>query len=123
MNATDLTFNIKDVIAIVVAVGGGVAFVLAIRSSNRTTDDKLQAVVQELEKHKMDTKEKIVQIQAEANLTEDRLETRLDKLNEEQKRIHEEISRKMDGLGNTVNSINNSLSELTGYLKGKGDIP
>ena len=55
------------------------------------------------------------------NKKEQNIYTRIGELREEQKSASERLDIKIDAISSSVNSMNASLAELTGYLKAKKD--
>ena len=133
MNATEITFNVKDVVGIVVITISIVSFILALKWANKRNQDRLEAVVLELEKHKRETAEKflhtrtskkaaIEMIRQEIKERDQQLNKRMDEMRDENRQAYRDLTSKIGTVGENVASMNNSLSELTGYLRGKGQI-
>lgn len=137
MDVTSLTFGVKDVVAIVLAVGSAVGFVWAMKSSddkNKASNEDTQRELDEFKKEvaekflhaKNSKKANIEMIYLDINKNKEELEkketqiyARITEIRMEQKADHEKLSSKLDSLGTQMSQVNTSLAELTGYLKAK----
>lgn len=148
MGITDLTFGIKDVVAIVVAVASGLGFIYAMKNQgdkNKTrmrnmelAQDELQsdvtkdigtmkANIEEKFLHAKNAKkanimriyEEINQGKAEFKEKEAQIYNRIEDIRKEQKDSHEKMSNKLDNLSTQMNLVSTNLAELTGYIRAK----
>lgn len=121
MEVTSLTFNIKDVLTIIVGVGSLLGFYYALKRSVEKVGNELEdleakqkndhhSVMQAMKDHKEDSDKK-----------ESLIYKRIDEIKEEQKAAHEKLEVKIDAMSGHLSSMNTSLSELTGYIKAKKD--
>lgn len=137
MNAADITFNIKDVIAIVVAVISILGFLYALKRTSEKSAEETAALKKDLDEYKKAVEEKflhaknskkaniqmimdtIKSIKEDVEKKENQIYTRMNEIREEQKTAHDKLSDKIDNLVVMQQSMNTSLAELTGFLKGK----
>jgi carbonic anhydrase len=148
MNIEDLTFGIKDVVAIIVAIISGAGFVYAIKNQadkNKTRMNSLDLAQDELQsdtekslvtmKTDMDEKflhaknakkanimaiyEEINRNREEFKEKETQIYIKIEDSRKEQKDSHEKMSVKLDTLGTQMNLISTNLAELTGYIRAK----
>lgn len=121
MEVTSLTFNIKDVVTIVVGIGSFLGFYYALKRSVEKVGNDLedleskqkndhQSVMQAMKDHKDDSDKK-----------EQLIYKRIDEIKEEQKIAHEKLEVKIDAMSGHLSTMNTNLSELTGYIKAKKD--
>lgn len=137
MNATELTFGIKEVIHIIILILGAAGFIYAIKRSSEKTEDKLSSLEEDLGDFKKETEEKFLHaknakkanIQSiidmiekqklETDKKEEQIYNRINEMREEQKNVHEKLWVKLDGVEKMQFTMNTTLAELTGYLKAK----
>jgi len=141
MDVTNLTFGIKDVVAIIAGVTSGVSFVFAIKHSDEknkagllTTEKKLQehtttnkealaifkAEVEERFMHARNSKKaNIMRIYEDLTKIDESFQEEVKEIKSEQKTAHEKMSTKLDILSSQMSSMNSSLAELTGYIRAR----
>jgi len=148
MSINDLTFGIKDVVAIITAVLAGAAFVYAMKHQadrNKTRMNSLELAQDELQSDvtkdiatiKKETDEKFLhaknakkanimaiydeinQNKAEFKEKETQIYGKIEDIRKEQKDSHEKMSNKLDTLSTQMNLISTNLAELTGYIRAK----
>ena len=119
MEITSLTFNIKDVITIVLGIASLLGLYYALKravekvsSDLENLEDKQekdhQSIVTAMKEHKEDSDKKEAQIYK-----------RIDDIREEQKSAHEKLEVKIDAMADNLVKMSGSLAELTGYIKAK----
>lgn len=130
MDANELTFNIKDVVTIVIGLGSVIGFVYMIKSSTEKTElkitetndelDEFKKIVNEKFLHSKNTKKATVEyIMDTVEKKENLIYTKISEIKNEQEVAHNKLWNKLDSVEKMQQSISNSLSELTGYLKAK----
>lgn len=137
MNATDLTFGIKDVIGIVLGVISILGFLYALKKSADKAETKNTEQDKTIADLKKDMDEKFLHAKnaKKANIQfimdtikenkdavekkENQIYARIDEIRTEQKEAHGALSVKMDGMNQQLSVLNTNLSELTGYIKAK----
>lgn len=148
MGIADLTFGIKDVVAIIVAVASGLGFIYAMKlqsDKNKTRMGNLELAQDELQSdvtkdistlkegieekflHAKNAKkanimriyEEINQSKAEFKEKEAQIYNRIEDIRKEQKDSHEKMSNKLDNLSTQMNLVSTNLAELTGYIRAK----
>ena len=119
MEVTSLTFNIKDVVTIVIGIGSFLGFYYAlksqvekVKSNMEDLEDKQekdhQAVLQAIKEHKDDSDKK-----------EELVYKRINEIRDEQKDAHGKLEQKIDDMAKNLSSMNTNLSEIAGYIKAK----
>jgi uncharacterized protein HemX len=137
MNAADLTFGIKDVVGIVLAVLAVVGFLYALKRTAEKANEQTSAVKKELDDYKKSVEEKFLHAKnskkaniqmimdtiktnkEEVEKKENQIYARMNEVREEQKLAHDKLSDKIDSVVTMQQTMNTSLAELTGFLKGK----
>jgi hypothetical protein len=130
MDANELTFNIKDVVTIVIGLGSLIGFVYMIKSSTEKTElkitetndelDEFKKIVNEKFLHSKNTKKATVEyIMDTVEKKENLIYTKISEIKNEQEVAHNKLWNKLDSVEKMQQSISNSLAELTGYLKAK----
>lgn len=130
MDANELTFNIKDVVTIVIGLGSLIGFVYMIKSSTEKTElkitetndelDEFKKIVNEKFLHSKNTKKATVEyIMDTVEKKENLIYTKISEIKSEQEVAHNKLWNKLDSVEKMQQSISNSLAELTGYLKAK----
>jgi len=130
MDANELTFNIKDVVTIVIGLGSLIGFVYMIKSSTEKTELKItetndeltefKKIVNEKFLHSKNTKKATVEyIMDTVEKKESLIYTKISEIKNEQEVAHNKLWNKLDSVEKMQQSISNSLAELTGYLKAK----
>lgn len=137
MNAADLTFGIKDVVGIVLAVLAVVGFLYALKRTAEKANEQTSAVKKELDDYKKSVEEKFLHAKnskkaniqmimdtiktnkEEVEKKENQIYARMNEIREEQKLAHDKLSDKIDSVVTMQQTMNTSLAELTGFLKGK----
>ena len=119
MEITSLTFNIKDVVTIVIGIGSFLGFYYAlnsqvekVKSNMDDLEDKQekdhQALIQAIKDHKEDSDKK-----------EELVYKRINEIRDEQKDAHGKLEQKIDDMAKNLSSMNTNLSEIAGYIKAK----
>tara|TARA_R110000868_G_scaffold72406_2_gene211097 strand:+ start:171 stop:569 length:399 start_codon:yes stop_codon:yes gene_type:complete len=130
MNASELIFGIKDVVAIIIGLGSIVSFVYVIKSSSEKANIKISEVNDELDEfkkvvtekflHSKNTKKATVEyIMDTVEKKENLIYTKISEIKSEQEVAHNKLWNKLDAVEKMQQNISNSLAELTGYLKAK----
>ena len=130
MDANELTFNIKDVVTIVIGLGSVIGFVYMIKSSTEKTELKITETNDELTEFKKSVNEKFLHSKNTKKATveyimdtvekkENLIYTKISEIKSEQEVAHNKLWNKLDSVEKMQQSISNSLAELTGYLKAK----
>ena len=130
MDANELTFNIKDVVTIVIGLGSLIGFVYMIKSSTEKTElkitetndelDEFKKIVNEKFLHSKNTKKATVEyIMDTVEKKENLIYAKISEIKSEQEVAHNKLWNKLDSVEKMQQSISNSLAELTGYLKAK----
>lgn len=119
MEITSLTFNIKDVVTIVIGIGSFLGFYYALKSQVEKVKSNMddledkqekdhQAVIQAIKDHKEDSDKK-----------EELVYKRINEIRDEQKDAHGKLEQKIDDMAKNLSSMNTNLSEIAGYIKAK----
>lgn len=130
MDANELTFNIKDVVTIVIGLGSLIGFVYMIKSNAEKTELKITETNDELTEFKKIVNEKFLHSKNTKKATieyimdtvekkESLIYTKISEIKNEQEVAHNKLWTKLDSVEKMQQSISNSLAELTGYLKAK----
>jgi len=137
MNAADLTFNIKDVITIVVAVISILGFLYALKRTSEKSAEETATLKKDLDEYKKAVEEKFLHAKnskkaniqmimdiiktnkEEVEKKENQIYARMNEIREEEKLAHDKLSDKIDSVVTMQQTMNTSLAELTGFLKGK----
>ena len=119
MEITSLTFNIKDVITIVVGIASFLGFYYALKRELEKVSTKAEMIE---EKHKQDHQTVIQAMKdhkEETDKKEELVYKRISEIREEVKDAHGKLEVKIDGIVGSISTMNTNLSELTGYIKAK----
>jgi len=130
MNASELIFGIKDVVAIIIGLGSIVSFVYVIKSSSEKANIKISEVNDELDEFKKVVNEKFLHSKNTKKATveyimdtlekkENLIYTKISEIKSEQEVAHNKLWNKLDAVEKMQQNISNNLAELTGYLKAK----
>ena len=148
MNVQDLTFGIKDVVAIIVGLGALWGFVYALKSQHDKSTTRMNSLELAQENHEADTRKDIADIKRDteekflhaknakkANIMaiydelnrnreefkekEAQIYTKIEDIRKEQKDSHDKMSTKLDVLSTQMNAMSSNLAELTGYIRAK----
>lgn len=148
MNIQDLTFGIKDVIAITAAVGAVWAFIYALKSQHDKSTARMNSLelaqdefqgdtIKDMNVLRRETNEKflhaknakkanIMAIYEELNRNKEdfkekeaQIYTKIEDIRKEQKDSHDKMSTKLDVLSTQMNLMSTNLAELTGYIRAK----
>jgi gas vesicle protein len=130
MNASELIFGIKDVVAIIIGLGSIVSFVYVIKSSSEKANIKISEVNDELDEFKKVVNEKFLHSKNTKKATveyimdtvekkENLIYTKISEIKSEQEVAHNKLWNKLDTVEKMQQNISNNLAELTGYLKAK----
>jgi predicted PurR-regulated permease PerM len=121
MEPTTVFFETRDVITIVVGVLSlsGLYYTL-----KRSVDKLANNFVNMQDNHSRDManlNQSLKETKEDFSKKEQNIYTRIGELREEQKTANERLDIKIDAISSSVNAMNASLAELTGYLKAKKD--
>lgn len=144
MDFSHITFGIKDVIAIIGFVASAVTVYYKMKAADKDNKseisnlkDDLKAEHKYIESLKKEVDEKLLHAKnaKKANIQmiyqdfnkleksiqdkETQIYDRMKEIKEEQKEAHEKLSNKIDEVVKMQQTMNTSLAELTGFLKGK----
>lgn len=130
MDASQITFGIKDVVMIIIGLGSIIAFIYMLKSNSEKAEIKITETNEELEDfkkivnekflHSKNTKKATVQhIMETIDKKENLIYSKITEIKNEQEVAHNKLWNKLDGVEKMQQAISNSLSELTGYLKAK----
>jgi hypothetical protein len=148
MNIQDLTFGIKDVVAIAAGIGAVWAFIYAMKSQYEKTATRMNTLELAQDNHENDTRKEIADIRrdtdekflhaknakkanimaiyeelnkskAEFKEKELQIYTKIEDIRKEQKDSHEKMSNKLDTLSTQINLISTNLAEIAGYIRAK----
>lgn len=137
MNANDLTFGIKDVVGIVLAIISILGFLYALKRSAEKAQEAQTALKKEFDDYRKSVEEKFLHAKnskkaniqmimdtiktnkEEVEKKENQIYARLNEVREEQKLAHDKLSDKIDNVVTMQQTLNNSVAELTGFLKAK----
>lgn len=139
MDAATLTFGIKDVIAIVVAVGSGLGFYYRMKATDEKHSAAIKTNALNLSTMKRDVDEKLLHAKnaKKANIqmlleqigktnnalekTETEIYVKMNENRAEQLAEHKELSHKIDAVNTSLQGMAITLSEITGYMKATQD--
>ena len=130
MDASQITFGIKDVVMIIIGLGSIIAFIYMLKSNSEKAEIKITETNEELEDfkkivnekflHSKNTKKATVQhIMETIDKKENLIYSKITEIKNEQDVAHNKLWNKLDSVEKMQQAISNSLSELTGYLKAK----
>lgn len=130
MNASELIFGIKDVVAIIIGLGSIVSFVYVIKSSSEKANIKISEINDELDEFKKVVNEKFLHSKNTKKATveyimdtvekkENLIYSKITEIKSEQEVAHNKLWNKLDTVEKMQQNISNNLAELTGYLKAK----
>jgi predicted Holliday junction resolvase-like endonuclease len=119
MEITSLTFNIKDVITIVVGIGSFLGFYYALKREVEKVSIKVDSLEEKQEKDHQSVTEAMKEHKDESNKKEDQVYKRINEIRDEVKDAHGKLEVKIDGIVGSISTMNTNLSELTGYIKAK----
>lgn len=121
MEITNLTFNIKDVITIVVGIGSFLGFYYALKRSVEKVSNDLEDLESKQEQDHQSVMGAMKERKEDSDKKEQLIYKRIDEIKEEQKAAHEKLEVKIDAMAGHLSAMNTNLSELTGYIKAKKD--
>ena len=130
MDASQITFGIKDVVMIIIGLGSIIAFIYMLKSNSEKAEIKITETNEELEDfkkivnekflHSKNTKKATVQhIMETIDKKENLIYSKITEIKNEQEVAHNKLWNKLDSVEKMQQAISNSLSELIGYLKAK----
>jgi chromosome segregation ATPase len=119
MEATDLTFGLKDVITIVVGVCTLIGFYYALKRSVEKVSNDLDDLEEKQEKDHNTVMNAIKEHRDDSDKREAKIYERIDDIRKEQKDAHEKLEVKLDAMADNISKLNTNLSELTGYIKAR----
>ena len=119
MEVTSLTFNIKDVITIIIGISSFLGVYYALKSKV----EKVKSSLDELEKKQEKDHQAVIQAMKDHKEDSDKKEElvykRINEIRDEQKDAHGKLEQKIDAMADNLTKMNTNLSELTGYIKAK----
>ena len=121
MEVTSLTFNIKDVVTIIIGIGSFLGFYYALKRSVEKVSNDLEDLENKQEKDHQSVMGAMKEHKDDSDKKEQLIYKRIDEIKEEQKAAHEKLEVKIDAMSGHLSAMNTSLSELTGYIKAKKD--
>jgi len=119
MEITSLTFNIKDVITIVVGIGSFLGFYYALKREVEKVSIKVDSLEEKQEKDHQSVTEAMKEHKDESSKKEELVYKRINEIRDEVKDAHGKLEVKIDGIVGSISTMNTNLSELTGYIKAK----
>lgn len=119
MDATMLTFGIKDVITIVIGVCTFLGFYYALKRSVEKVSNDLDDLEEKQERDHNIVMKAIKEHRDDSDKRELKIYERIDHIRKEQKDAHEKLEVKIDAITDNLSKMNNQLSELTGYIKAR----
>ena len=119
MEITSLTFNIKDVITIVVGIGSFLGFYYALKREVEKVSSKVDSLEEKQEKDHQSVTEAMKEHKDESSKKEELVYNRINDIRDEVKDAHGKLEVKIDGIVGSISTMNTNLSELTGYIKAK----
>lgn len=130
MDVTQLSFGIKDVIAIVLGLVSILGFLYALREATTKVTIKCDNLNSEITNLKVEyaqiitemkttTANQITHLHDKVKEKENDLSKKIEYVREEAKESNEKLSAQLLGFGVQLTQISSSLSELTGYIKAK----
>jgi len=119
MEITSLTFNIKDVITIVVGIGSFLGFYYALKREVEKVSSKVDSLEEKQEKDHQSVTEAMKEHKDESSKKEELVYKRINEIRDEVKDAHGKLEVKIDGIVGSISTMNTNLSELTGYIKAK----
>jgi predicted Holliday junction resolvase-like endonuclease len=119
MEITNLTFNIKDVITIVVGIGSFLGFYYALKREVEKVSIKVDSLEEKQEKDHQSVTEAMKEHKDESSKKEEQVYKRINEIRDEVKDAHGKLEVKIDGIVGSISTMNTNLSELTGYIKAK----
>lgn len=133
MDADQITFGIKDVIGIVIALISILGFLYALKRNADKANEDTVMIKKDIEDFKASTNEKFVHSKNTKKATvqyimdtidkkETQIYNRITELKQEQQDAHEKLWVKLDSVETMQRAMSTSLAELTGYLKAKREI-
>lgn len=119
MEPSTVFFETRDVITIIV----GVASLSGLYYTLKRSVDKLSTnFINMQENHSRDMEninQSLKETKEDFSKKEQSIYSRISELREEQKSASERLDIKIDAISSSVNAMNASLAELTGYIKAK----
>ena len=140
MDADQITFGIKDVIGICLALISIFGFLYAIKRSSEKSEEKYMSLDTDFKAFKNNVNERFMhgknskkanieeimnamqKNKEEVDKKESQIYTRISELKQEQQDAHEKLWVKLDSVENMQRAMSTSLAELTGYLKAKREV-
>ena len=119
MEITSLTFNIKDVITIVVGFGSFLGFYYALKREVEKVSIKVDSLEEKQEKDHQSVTESMKEHKDESNKKEEQVYKRINEIRDEVKDAHGKLEVKIDAIVGSLSTMSANLSELTGYIKAK----
>lgn len=139
MDATAITFGLKDVVAIILGVISAVSFIFALVNSNKSNKAACDVNTKDLADHKVgytsnflalrnevetkiahsdqDRKTDLKAVYEEMQINKAEIKLLIHDVKQEQKEEYGKLSTQISTLYNQTNEISTKLSELTGWVK------
>lgn len=119
MDATSLTFGVKDVITIVIGVCTLLGFYYALKRSVEKVSNDLDDLENKQNKDHEDVMTTIKEHREDSDKREAKIYDSIGTIRKEQKDAHDKIEIKIDAITDNLFKLNNNVAELTGYIKAK----
>jgi hypothetical protein len=119
MDATSLTFGVKDVITIVIGVCTLLGFYYALKRSVEKVSNDLDDLENKQTKDHEDVMTTIKEHREDSDTREAKIYDSIGTIRKEQKDAHDKIEIKIDAITDNLFKLNNNVAELTGYIKAK----
>lgn len=119
MDATSLTFGVKDVITIVIGVCTLLGFYYALKRSVEKVSNDLDDLEDKQNKDHEAVMNTIKEHRDDSDKREAKIYDNISSIRKEQKDAHDKIEIKIDAITDNLSKLNNNLAELTGYIKAK----
>jgi hypothetical protein len=119
MDATSLTFGVKDVITIVIGVCTLLGFYYALKRSVEKVSNDLDDLENKQNKDHDDVMTTIREHREDSDKREAKIYDSIGTIRKEQKDAHDKIEIKIDAITDNLFKLNNNVAELTGYIKAK----
>jgi len=119
MEASTLTFGLKDVVTIIVGVGTLIGFYYALKRSVEKVSNDVDNLEDKQEKEHNIVMTAIKDHRDDSDKREVKIHNRIDTIRKEQREAHEKLETKIDAITDNINKVNTNLSELTGSIKAR----
>lgn len=119
VEVTELTFNVKDVITIVIGISSFIGFYYALKRSVEKVSSDLDTLELKQKKDMENIMATIIEHKKDLQTSEDHIYSRMGEIRDEQRNANDKLETKIDSMANHISSISTCLAELTGYIKAK----